>query len=347
MQISLTGEPWERVSIDITGPHPTSSRGNRFILTLVDHFSKWAEAIAISNHTATTVSRALMMNVFTRFGAPRQILSDRGPEFESELFGSLMKWMEIEKLRTTAYKASTNGAVERFHRSLNTMLGKVVSDSHRDWDERLQFVLAAYRSTPHSSTGFTPNRLFLGRETRMPLDLVMGLPVEKDPNINDLDDYVINVKESASKCYDLARKHLRMSAERRKTSYDIHVKESLFKEGDRVWYWYPRRFQGKSPKWQSNYTGPYTIIRSIPPVNYVLQRTPRSKPFVVHRDKMKLAYNDDSPSESQQRSDEAAVEQRTTSEHSTDVENSDTAVTSGRPTRHRQPPALLADFVCK
>ena len=69
-------------------------------------FSKWAEAIPIHNHTASIVARALVVNVFSRFGAPRQLLSDRGREFESELFSELMKWMEIDKLRTTAYQPS-------------------------------------------------------------------------------------------------------------------------------------------------------------------------------------------------------------------------------------------------
>ena len=59
------------------------------------------------------------------------------------------------------------------------MLGKVVSESQRDWDDKLPSVMAAYRASPHSSTGFTPNRLFLGRENRMPLDLVMGLLLQE------------------------------------------------------------------------------------------------------------------------------------------------------------------------
>ena len=126
------GGPWERVSIDITGPHPKSSHQNEYILTCVDHFSKWAEAIPLRNNTAPTVARALMTHVFSRFGAPCQLLSDRAPEFESELFQQLMRWMEIDKLRTTAYQPSTNGAVERFHRTLNRVLGKVISDAQRD-----------------------------------------------------------------------------------------------------------------------------------------------------------------------------------------------------------------------
>ena len=77
------GEPWIRVSVDITGPHPRSSRSNQYILTLIDHFSKWAEAIPLRNHTAPTVARALMIHVFSKFGAPLQLLTDRGTEFES------------------------------------------------------------------------------------------------------------------------------------------------------------------------------------------------------------------------------------------------------------------------
>jgi hypothetical protein len=259
---------------------------------LVDHFSKWAEAIPLTNHTASVVARALMIHVFSRFGAPRQLLTDRGPEFESELFARLMQWMEIDKLRTTAYKPSTNGVVERFHRTLNTMLGKVVSDSQRDWDERLPLVLAAYRTTPHSTTGFSPTRLFLGRDMRMPLDLVMGLTTEVDPNILTVDDYVAQTKERADRCYDIARKHLRAAAERRKASYDMKLKSTEFKVGDWVWYWYPRRYQRKSAKWQRSYTGPYMIVRVIEPVNYVLQKSARFKPFVVHADKLKKYFGE-------------------------------------------------------
>jgi len=231
-----------------------------------------------------------MVHVFSRFGAPLQLLSDRGPEFESELFSQLMQWMEIDKIRTTAYKPSTNGVVERFHRTLNSMLGKVVSASQRDWDDRLPSVMAAYRASPHSSTGFTPNRLFLGRENRMPLDLVMGLPLQESVGDATVDDFVVDQREKAETAYRTAREHLGVAAERRKKAYDARVKPNEFELGSRVWYFYPRRFTKKSPKWQQNYTGPYEVIRVIPPVNYVLRRTPKSKPFVVHADKLKKCY---------------------------------------------------------
>lgn len=290
MQTPMVGEPWERISIDITGPHPRSSRGNQFILTAVDHFSKWAEAIPLRNHTAPTVARALVVHVFSRFGTPMQILSDRGPEFESELFNQLMEWLEIDKLRTTAYKPSTNGTVERFHKTLNTMLGKVVSEAQRDWDDRLPFVIAAYRASPHSSTGFSPNRLFLGRENRMPLDLLMGLPSEERNSAAGVNEFVAQMQENASSAYALARNQLRVAAERRKAYYDVRVKQARHSIGEWVWYYYPRRYKSKSPKWQRCFTGPFLITRIIEPVNYVLQRSPRSKPFVVHGDKIKKCW---------------------------------------------------------
>jgi len=158
MQTPMVGDPWFRLSLDITGPHPRSRKGNQYILTLVDHFTKWAEAIPVRNHTAQTVAQRLMENVFSRFGAPQQILTDRGSEFESDLFRNLLEWMGIDKLRTTVFKASSNGQVERFHRTLNSMLAKVVSDSQRNWDECVPYVLVAYRATQHESTGFSPNK---------------------------------------------------------------------------------------------------------------------------------------------------------------------------------------------
>ena len=65
------------------------------------------------------------------------------------------------------------------------------------------------------------------------------------------------------------------------------MRKNVYKEKDWVWYYYPRKFTSKSPKWQRNFTGPYRVVRVIPPVNYVLQRSRRSKPFVVHADKLK------------------------------------------------------------
>src|SRR5207244_7486244 len=117
--------------------------------------------------------------LFSRFGIPAQILSDKGGEFESTLFRELCTLLDIDKLRTSSYKPSTNANVERFHRTLNSMLVKTISTNQKDWDDRLPLVMAAYRASKHEATGFSPNFLLLGRETRATLDLVYGAPVSE------------------------------------------------------------------------------------------------------------------------------------------------------------------------
>jgi len=78
MQDMVIGTPFERVGIDLTGPHPRSKSGHTYILTYIDHFSKWAEAIPLRNKEANSVAEALMTKIFPMIGLPRQILSDNG-----------------------------------------------------------------------------------------------------------------------------------------------------------------------------------------------------------------------------------------------------------------------------
>jgi len=304
LQTPMVGDVMDRISIDITGPHPTSRNGFRFILTALNNFSKWAWAFPIRSHDAITVANQLVDQIFSVYGTPIQILSDRGPEFEGELMAEMCRVMEIDKIRTTSYKASTNGQVERFHRTLNSLLGKVVAENQKDWCERLPAVMAAYRASRHESTGYTPNLMMLGREVRTPVDLVYGRPDDQPRSYADFVEHKVKVLESA---YGTARRELGVTAEREKKYYDLRVRPKLFKKCDWVWYYYPRRRVGRSPKWQRLYTGPYLIVEEVGPVNLKLQRSARSLPFVVHRDKVKKCYGDH-PSSWLEDPDEGTVE---------------------------------------
>jgi len=119
---------WEQLAINITGPHPLSGKGNKFIITVIDHFTKYAFAFPVRNHEAKTVAKYLVERVFLTHGVPLQLLSDRGAEFERHIFQEVCELLGVDELQTTAYKPSTNGALERMHRTLNTMLGKIVDE---------------------------------------------------------------------------------------------------------------------------------------------------------------------------------------------------------------------------
>jgi len=100
----LPGAPFERWYIDLTGQHPRSDRGNLWILTCMDSYSKWAEAFAIENKEAETIAKVLVEQIFTRFGCPLSILSDQGKEVDGRIMAEVCKLFGIEKLRTTPYK---------------------------------------------------------------------------------------------------------------------------------------------------------------------------------------------------------------------------------------------------
>ena len=296
MQIFLVGELFERVALDLTGPHPPSRSGHKFILTVIDLFSKWAEAIPIRNKEAVTVARALMDVFVSRFGVPLQILTDNGKEFCNSVMSELCRLLGVDKVRTTAYKASTNGAIEKFHRTLNSMIGKVVAVHQRNWDELLPSIMAAYRASKHEATGYSPNFLIFGRENAAPLDVVFGLPEEEATNPQSFDEYAEHKTCMMREAYELAREHLGNSAQRAKKYYDLRVKPNQYSVGQRVFYYCPRKYVGRSPKWQRLYTGPYLVIQVMGPVNVKIQLTRKSVPLIVHVDKLKLCLGETPPS---------------------------------------------------
>lgn len=161
-----------------------------------------------------------------------QILTDRGRNFESALFNELCVRFGIDHVTTTAYKPSTNGLVERFHRTLNSILAKVVRENQTDWDEHLPYAVAAYRATPHESTGYSPNLLFLSRETRAPIDLLFGPPPQESESLRSPHEYIARREEQIAGRYADVRKQLGKAAYRQKKYYDMRTHIQEFKPGD-------------------------------------------------------------------------------------------------------------------
>ena len=293
LQPLITGAPFERLHIDLTGPHPRSRRGSVYIVTCIDPFTKWAEAFPAPNKEAATVARIIVEQVICRYGTPIAILSDRGREVDGQLMADICQLLDIDKQRTTAYKASTNAAIERFHRTLNSMIGRMVDENHRDWDSLLPYVMAAYRSSRHETTQYSPNYLVLGREVRAPVDLVYGSP--EGPAPATFDHYAEELDERMRRAYSLAREHLKVAAERNKRYYDLRLKPKKYSIGDWVYYFNPRKLVGRQDKWCRKFGGPYLVVKLLGPVNVLLQRSKRTKSFVAHIDKVKPYVADNTP----------------------------------------------------
>lgn len=170
------GGPMDRLATDLLGPLPETPRGNKYVLVITDHFTKWVEAIAVPDQTAQTCAHYLLQ-VVCQFGCPLSILSDQGRCFESHLFQEFCHLLEIKKSRSS-HRNPRFGLAERFNRTLVQMIKSYLKGEQTEWDKNLYLITAAYRSTPQVLTGLTSNLLKLGRETRLPADLALQLKKE-------------------------------------------------------------------------------------------------------------------------------------------------------------------------
>ena len=218
--------------MDIIRPLPTTRNINRFILVVIDYFTRWPEAYAMPNQEAHTIAEKLIREWISRYGVMKQLHTDQGRSFENEVMRELTDMLRIKKTRTTPYHPQSDGMVERLNRTLKDMLAKTVNDRHDDWDVWIPQVLLAYRTTTHMSTGFTPHYMMFGREARMPVDVIAPDP----PGEKDLSrqQYVRESKERFQKSYEVARETTGKSIQRYKEYYDAKANGKPFEIGDRV-----------------------------------------------------------------------------------------------------------------
>jgi transposase InsO family protein len=141
--ILVTG-PFDRVGVDVI-QFPQSHLGNQYAVVFVDYLTKWPEVYPTPDQSAATIANLLVREIISRHGVPSELLSDRGRAFLSGLLKEVQLLLGFKKVNTSAYHPQTDGLVERFNRTLTAMLAKTVERGGRDWDQRLPFVLFAYR----------------------------------------------------------------------------------------------------------------------------------------------------------------------------------------------------------
>ena len=278
LQSITVNEPFIFWAMDYMGPLPETTQGNKHLLVIMDHFTKWCEVFPTKDQKARTVAEILVSKVFSRFGPPTVIHSDQGRNFESNLMHEICCLMGVHKSRTSAYHPQCDGLVERQNRTLQDMLTSYVSKHQHDWDCWVDLVAYAYNTSTHASTGYSPYEMVFGRLARTPLELDLGLPLK---NPCSQHEYAALIRRNLQSVADVARENLARS--RQKYSQPGNVKNSNWTPllpGQSVWLRRPKAW-----KFGGRWIGPYKII-SHQGVNYKL-RSKAGKDIVVHHNQVK------------------------------------------------------------
>ena len=165
-KMPIIREPFRRVGIDLVGPiTPPSSSGNRYILCVIDYATRYPEAVALPGISTEQVAEALC-TVLSRVGVPREILSDQGSQFVSNVMREVYRLLSIRHTVSSPYHPQTNGLVEKFNGMLKAMIKKLCLERPADWDRYLEPALFAYREVKQDSLGFSPFELIYGRTVR-------------------------------------------------------------------------------------------------------------------------------------------------------------------------------------
>nr|GEW89974.1 reverse transcriptase domain-containing protein [Tanacetum cinerariifolium] len=152
---------------DIKGIDP-SSKGNKYILVVVDYLSKWVEAKALPTNDARVVVNFLK-SLFSRFGTPKAIISNRGTHFCNDQFSRVMAKYGVTHRLSTAYHPQTSGQVEVTNRGLKRILEKMMGENRASWSDKLEDALWAFRTAYKTSIGCTPYRLVYGKACHLPI----------------------------------------------------------------------------------------------------------------------------------------------------------------------------------
>ena len=249
--------PFQILGVDIMDL-PRTDQGNKHVVVFQDFLTKFPLVFAVPDQKAIRLAHLLVEEVIPLFGVPEALLSDRGTNLLSTLMKDICEMMGIKKLNTTAYHPQCDGMVERFNRTLKTVIRKHAARFGDQWDRFLSGILWAYRNTPHESTKEKPSFLLYGVDLRTPTEA--AFLSSTPPQLTDIVDYREELMMSLTSARELAAASIRSAQQRYKKSYDRTAKGLQPSVGDWVLVHFPSDETGKARKLSRPWHGPYRVV---------------------------------------------------------------------------------------
>ena len=282
------GGPFHRVAVDVL-QLPVTTSGNKYVIVFADYLTKWVEAYPTPDQTAMTIARLFVDNIVCRHGIPEQLLSDRGSNFLSELIQGICDLLGVKKLNTSGYHPQTDGLVEKMNSTIVNLIAKCCDTWKHDWDEHLQTLLFAYRSSVQDSTLESPFFMLYGRDPRIPTSTVLS-QTRSVYNV-DPEDYRMQLSITMAEAWRLAKGNIERAQNHQKKHYDSSSAPANLEIGERVMVCMPHEMQGKDRKLSRPFHGPYRVV-SVTPTNAEVKLVdqPESQSIFVSLDRVRRCY---------------------------------------------------------
>lgn len=277
--------PFQRVCMDLIGPLPRTRSGKTFIIVMVDVFTHYTELCSIKDKSAYSVAKAIVNQLINRHGGVESILTDLGKEFQNAILKDICKNLQINQTNISAYHPSANGLVERMNLQVGNALRTITEGYPQDWDEYIPHVQMAINTAIHGSVGDSPHFLLYGRDPKLPMNDLFGIPNQPE-DLENMEDRLARMKVA----YHVVRQTLREAFNKYSAHYNKNKRDRALQIGDLVFR------KGKLPigpnrKFKPRFIGPYRVMTKLSNgVTYKIKNVNTNKSFNVHVDNLRVAH---------------------------------------------------------
>ena len=289
MREYMSGYPNERLQMDVCGPVIESYHGNKYLLVITDRFTKYTKVFPMPNQESKTIAEILVTQWLEPEGEPEELHTDQGTPFEARLMQQVCKLYDIKKTRSSPYHPQGNAQVERYNQTVASMLSMLQTD-YRDWDMKLPLAVSSYNGTVNATTGFTPNKLWLGREKYSRADRF----IPQNPLTEKVtpEKYVERLEDDMRVAYQVARETIGRNMKVQKRYHDRNHYTNQYKIGDAVLKRCMAPKDKGRKKFAPRWVGPFFIIDKLDDRTYRIAEDESRPRKVTHHDRLKPYFFD-------------------------------------------------------
>ena len=276
--------PWEVVTVDFVSGFAPTVRKHTAICVICDRFTRMMHAEPCKDHaTAKETAKIMIRRLFAVHGCPRVLISDRGTQFDSELWMHFWNMLGTRVHLATTHHPQTNGLTERMNRTLIALIRKVTQQKPKEWDDQLPLLEFAYNQTPNATTGIAPFEAQQGYLPAVPTSLMAAAFLPKGGS-QGTRQFLEEIRKTYQRIHKTMKEVERKSQEATKIQEDAKRRAMEFFVGDKVLvYWEPFQIYSTKPRKQRyRYEGPFTVTEVKPPHCVRLEGLPERMPTMIN-----------------------------------------------------------------